>query len=167
MPAPKLKPRERAFWNEYLASVPGSRRPKKAFVYAGYAGGRKGTDSLIRLYRAGKKSAGSGLVADYETAGDPLPKAGDYWILLDSRERPQFLLKTVRTELNLFGRIPKSVARAEGEGDLSVAYWKKAHARFYYPFLGDWGIDDIDKAIVITEHFEIVHRAGATVSGNS
>lgn len=167
MAAPKLKPDERAFWTAYLASLPTKRRPKKPFVYAGYAGGRKGTDSLIRLYRSGKKTAGSGLVADYETAGDPLPKTGDYWILLDSRDRPRFLLKTIRTELNLFGRIPKSVARAEGEGDLSVAYWKKAHARFFFPFLNDWGVDDIDKAVVITEHFEIVHRAGPTVSGNS
>lgn len=163
----KLKPLERTFWKEYLVSISAAARPKKPFVYAGYAGGRKNTDALIRLYRAGKKSAGSGLVADYETAGDPLPKTGDYWILLDSRDRPRFLLKTIRTELNLFGRIPKSVARAEGEGDLSIAHWKKVHARFYYPFLGDWGVDDIDKAVVITEHFEIVHRAGPTVSGNS
>lgn len=154
-----LKPLERAFWKSYLATLPMKGRPKKPFVAAAYAGGRKNTDALIRLYRAGKKSAGSGLVADYETAGDPLPKVGDFWIILDSRDRPQFLMKTVRTELNPFGRIPKSVARAEGEGDLSVAYWKKAHANFYSPFLGGWGIDDIDKAVVITEHFEIVHRA--------
>ncbi len=154
-----LKPLEQSFWKDYLASLPPKIRLKKPFVYAGYAGGRKNTDALIRLYRAGKKTAGSGLVKDYATAGDPLPKVGDYWILLDSRDRPQFLLKTLRTELNLFGRIPKSVARAEGEGDLSVAYWKKAHARFYFPFLSEWGLDDIDKAVVITEHFEIVHRA--------
>lgn len=155
----KLKPVEKAFWRDYLSSLPAKARPKKPFVAAAYAGGRKGTDALIRLYRAGKKTAGSGLVKDYETAGDPLPKVGDFWILLDSRDRPQFLLKTIRTELNTFGRIPKSVARAEGEGDLSVAYWKKAHARFFFPFLSEWGIDDIDKAVVITEHFEIVHRA--------
>lgn len=155
----KLKPLEQGFWKDYLATLSANSRPKKPFVYAGFAGGRKITDSLIRLYRSGKKTAGSGLVKDYETAGDPLPKVGDYWIILDSKDRPQFLMKTLRTEINLFGRIPKSVARAEGEGDLSVAYWKKAHARFYFPFLGDWGIDDLDKAEVITEHFEIVHRA--------
>lgn len=160
-----LKPRERSFWNDYLAALPSKSRPKNPFVYAGYAGGRKNTDALIRLYRAGKKTAGSGLVKDYETAGDPLPKPGNFWILLDSAGRPQFLLRTLRTEINLFGRIPKSVAMAEGEGDRSVVYWKKVHGRFFSPFLKDWGVDDIAKAEVITEHFEIVHRA--TVSGNS
>lgn len=95
----KLKPLERSFWKNFLVSIPAKDRPKKPLVAAAYAGGRKGTDALIHLYRAGKKTAGSGLVADYGTAGDPLPKAGDYWILFDSRDRPQFLLKTIRTEV--------------------------------------------------------------------
>jgi uncharacterized protein YhfF len=155
----RLKRLEQAFWNDYLARLPSRRRPKKAFVEASFAGGRKITDKLIRLYRAGKKTAGSGLVKDYKTAGDPLPKTGNYWIILDSRERPQFLVRTVRTEINPFGRIPKSVARAEGEGDLSVAYWKRAHGRFFLPSLSKWGISSLDEAEVITEHFKIVHQA--------
>lgn len=154
----RLKPLERAFWNSYLAQLPIKGRPRKPVVEAAFAGGRKGTDALIRLYRQGKKTAGSGLVQDYVSAGDPLPKVGNYWIILDSHERPQFLVKTIRTEINLFGAIPKAVARAEGEGDLSVAHWKKAHRNFYLPFLAQWGIADINKTEVITEHFEIVYR---------
>ena len=153
----KLKPRERSFWKEYLAALPPGARPQNPFVAAAFAGRREGTDSLIRLYRLGKKTAGSGLVADYESAGDPLPKVGAYWIVLDSRRRPRLLAKTLRTEINVFRDIPKAVARAEGEGDLSVSHWKKAHRDFYRPFLAGWGIADIDKAKVITEHFEIVH----------
>jgi uncharacterized protein YhfF len=153
----RLKPLERAFWNDYLARLSAGDRPRKPFVEAAFAGGREGTDALIRLYREGKKTAGSGLVKDYKTAGDPLPKVGNYWIILDSRERPQFIVKTLRTEINMFGKIPKSVARAEGEGDLSISYWKEAHRAFFSPFLSKWGIADIDEAEVITEHFEIVH----------
>ena len=157
----RLKPLERAFWNNYLAQLPASARPRTPFVEAAFAGGQEGTDALISLYRQGKKAAGSGLVKDYESAGDPLPKVGNYWIILDSRERPQFLVKTIRIEINLFGNIPKAVARAEGEGDLSVSHWKKVHRNFYLPFLAKWGIADIDKAKVITEHFEILHKRPA------
>lgn len=157
----RLKPRERAFWNSYLAQLPVSGRPSNPFVEAAFAGGRKGTDALIRLYRQGKKTAGSGLVQDYASAGDPLPKVGNYWIILDSHERPRFLVKTIRTEINLFRDIPKTVARAEGEGNLSVSHWKKAHRIFYLPFLAKWGIPDINKTKVITEHFEIVYEQPA------
>lgn len=154
----KLKPLERAFWNAYLAKLPASRRPKKPFVEAAFAGGRHCTDKLISLYFQGKKTAGSSMVKDFITMGDPLPKVGNYWILLDSRGRPRCLVKTIKTEINIFGKIPRAVARAEGEGDLSVAHWKKVHRKAYLPFAAQWGIDDFEKAEVITEHFEILHK---------
>ena len=157
----RLKPLERTFWNSYLAQLPVSGRPSNPFVEAAFAGGRKGTDSLIRLYRQRKKTAASGLVQDYVSAGDPLPEVGNYWIILDSHEHPQFLVKTIRTEINLFGDIPKAVARAEGEGDLSISHWKEAHRNFYLPFLAKWGIADISKTKVITEYFEIVYEQPA------
>lgn len=155
-----MKPQDRKFWNEYLAGLPPARRPRAPHVEAAFAGNRKITDALIALYLAGKKTAGSGLVKDYVTAGDPLPKVGNYWIALDSRNRPRCLLKTLRVETNIFKNIPKRVAIAEGEGDLSVSYWQRVHRKFYSPFVKKWGIDDLDDAEVITEHFELVHRAG-------
>jgi uncharacterized protein YhfF len=160
----KLKPRERAFWNEYVSRLPAPRRPRKPTVEAAFAGGRQATDALIRLYRQGKKTAGSSLVEDFASAGEPLPKVGNYWIILDSRSRPQFLVKTIRIEINLFGRIPAAVARAEGEGDLTVSCWQKVHRKAFLPFLAQWGIEDLDRAEVITEHFEILHpeRSRAT-----
>jgi uncharacterized protein YhfF len=95
-------------------------------------------------------------VRDFECAGDPLPKVGNHWIVLDREEQPKLIVKTIRTEINKFELIPAHVARAEGEGDLSVEYWKKTHFGLYEPFLAKWGIENIDDAEVITEHFEIV-----------
>lgn len=160
----KLKPAEDAFWKGYLAGLPAGRGPRKPFVEAAFAGTRETTDGLIRLYRSGRKTAGSGLVADFKTAGDPLPKAGNYWIILDGRRRPRLLVRTVRVEFNLFAEIPAAVARAEGEGDLSVSSWKKIHRKAYLPFLAKWGIEDLERAEVVTEHFEILRppRRGPT-----
>lgn len=155
----KLKRLEQSFWEDYLALLPFNRRPKEPFVEAAFAGSRESTDALIRLYFQGRKTAGSSLVKDFESAGDPLPKIENYWIILDSQERPQCLVKTLRIEINLFGEIPQAVVQAEGEGDLSVEYWKKVHRIAYLPYIAKWGIDDLDKAEVITEHFEIVHKS--------
>jgi uncharacterized protein YhfF len=162
-----LKARERAFWNAWRATLPPSRRPRRAFVEAGFAGARKTTDALIRLYLAGRKSAGSGLVADYRSAGDPLPKAGNYWIALDSRGRPRCLLRTRRVEFHAFGRMPARVARAEGEGDRTRAHWRRVHRRLYAPFLKKWGVDDLGRAEVVVEHFALVHRAVSGSAGRS
>lgn len=156
----KLKPAERAFWNAYLSAIPPDRRPRKPFVEAAFAGSRESTDGLIDLYLQDKKTAGSSLVKDFVSMGDPLPKVGNHWIILDSRDQPRLLVRTTRIEINLFGAIPKSVARAEGEGDLSVSHWKKVHREAFSPFLAQWGIDDLDQAEVITEYFKILQKQG-------
>jgi 5-formyltetrahydrofolate cyclo-ligase len=155
----RLKPRERAFWDEWRAGLPPSKRPRRAFVEAGFAGNRRATDALIRLYLSGRKTAGSGLVRDYRTAGDPLPRRGNHWIVLDGRGRPRLLLRTVRVEFSVFGRLPARIARAEGEGDRTVAHWKRVHRRLYAPFLARWGIDDLDAAEVVTETFRLLRAA--------
>jgi 5-formyltetrahydrofolate cyclo-ligase len=127
-------------------------------VEASFAGGRGITDSLIQLYLGGKKWAGSSIVQDFESAGDPLPRVGNYWIVLDSAERPRLLLKTVRVEIHAFEEITAEIARAEGEGDLSVEHWKKSHGEHYAPHLAGWGVSRLSDARVITEFFEILAR---------
>ena len=49
-------------------------------------------------------------------------------------------------------------AIAEGEGDLSLKYWRMAHLEFFKPFLKGLGINDINKEKVVTEFFEVVYK---------
>ena len=151
----KLGAVETEFWNRYLA-VAGDPALARAQVSASMPGDERNADELLSLYLAGKKSAGSGLVRDYEQAGDPLPRAGTYWILLDSKGVPRCIAKTVRVELHRFRDVPEYVARAEGEGDLSLAYWRKAHAEFFGTYLAKLGITDLENEMVVTEFFELV-----------
>ena len=48
-----------------------SERPRSANIEAAFAGNRGFTDELLALYLAGKKHAGSSIVEDFLTAGDP------------------------------------------------------------------------------------------------
>ena len=54
--------------------------------------------------------------------------------------------------------MPEEVAIAEGEGDLSLDYWRKAHIEFFTPYLKSWGVTELDKETLITEFFEIVYK---------
>ncbi len=153
----KLKPKELAFWNSYVATLKPSEIPQDLFVEASYAGHRNITDTLLNLYLAGKKSAGSSVLEDFLTVGDPVPRVGNFWILLDSHDEPRLILRTERIETHKFKDVPLSVALAEGEGDLSLEYWREGHARFYTPFLKAWGIRHIDEATIVTEFYKIVY----------
>jgi len=144
------------FWNSYLDTVPDKESLQDVFVEAMPAGNFQITDNLIELYFAGKKIAGSSLVEDFASAGDPLPKVGNFWIVLASDKKPKLILKTKKIEIHKFAEVPQYVATAEGEGDLSLDYWKREHAKIYEPHLANWGIKDLNQANVITEFFELV-----------
>jgi uncharacterized protein YhfF len=153
----KLKGDVKDFWDEYVASLPKDKRPKKQRVTAAYAGDRNITNGLIGLYLTGKKTAGSSLVEDFNTAGDPLPKAGDYWVILGSAGRPRCIVKTIKTVQHKFPAVPADIAKAEGEGDQSLDYWRKTHAALWARDLKKWGLASINDATVITEFFEVVY----------
>lgn len=153
-----LKSVEQAYWESYLRSIPEQDRPIHPRVIAGHAGNAQITDELLQLYFEGKKWAGSSLVEDFESAGDPLPAVGDYWIVLDSQSQPRCILRTDRVVISKFKDLPEEIAIAEGEGDLSVEYWKRVHGQMYLPHLEKWGVKDLNEARVITEFFTLVYQ---------
>lgn len=154
----KLKPHERAYWQRYVDSCLNKKELDGTYVTAGYAGSPEITDRLLELYLNGKKSAGSSVVEEFETAGDPLPEIGNHWIYLDGRGEPRLILRTEGVETHKFNDVPERIAIAEGEGDLSLEYWRRVHARLYTPLLSEWGLSRIEEATIITEHLKIVFR---------
>lgn len=127
---------------------------------AAAAGSNEITDSLIHLYLSGRKTAGSSVVEFYRTEGVPLPQVGNYWIILDSKERPACIARTTRTTINKFMDVPVDIAIAEGEGDLSLRYWRDAHRDFFHAAYAasfkKWGVGSVDELTILTEFFEIV-----------
>lgn len=150
-----LNDAEREYWEAYLATrEEGSPEPP---VEASVAGDEAIADRLLALYLDGKKTAGSGLSKNYELSEHPLPKVGNHWIILDAAGEPRCIVETVRVELWRFDEVPEEVAVAEGEGDLSLAHWRQAHAEFFAPHLEEWGITNLDEEEVVTEFFEVVY----------
>ncbi len=153
-----LKPAVEQYWQRYLQSLPPSDRPVNPRVEASFAGSRSLTDNLLELFLCGKKTAGSSIVEDFVSAGDPLPEVGRYWICLNSNDLPSCILRTQRVVMNKFKDVTGEIAIAEGEGDLSLDYWRKTHAEIYLPHLSSWGVEALDDATVITEYFELVYK---------
>ena len=154
----ELNATQKAYWNAFLASLPIEERPINPKVSASVAGNKEITDELLELYLSGRKTAGSSVVEDFDTAGDPLPQVGNYWIFLNSADLPSCILKTEKIVFHKFHEVPSEIAVAEGEGDLSLEYWRRVHAELYSPFLNSWGLKSIDDATIVTEFFRIVYR---------
>ncbi len=113
-------------------------------------------DLCAALVARGHKRATAQSVAELELAGEPVPRVGDYAIVTDWAGLAVVVIRTVSVELRRFAEIDEEFARAEGEGDLTLEWWRAAHQRYYENVLaGSRYTVDADLEIVC-ERFEVV-----------
>ena len=80
-------------------------------------------DELCRLVMEGEKRATTGLLKLYELENEPLPREGDYSVILDSREQP----RCIRLSFQI---LRKSMPGVRGKGINPSPIGKKPTDRF-------------------------------------
>ena len=86
---------------------------------------------MARLVLEGKKQATAGAFWSYKAENEPLPKPGDYSVITDWEGLGICIIKTSRVSVVLFNQVSPDFAAREGEGDGSLAYWKKVHRKAF------------------------------------
>ena len=66
----------------------------------------------------------------YQVEGEPIPKEGDYSVILDSNSEAVCIVRTVKVYITEFHQVSEEHAYKEGEGDRSLEYWRKVHIDF-------------------------------------
>ena len=117
-------------------------------------------DKLASLVKSGVKTATCSSYDLYQTEGEPIPKAGDYSIILDSKEEAVCIVKTIRVDVIAFNRVPQEFAYKEGEGDRSLEYWRTVHKDFLTRELAGINKAFTEDTKVVCEEFELVYVAG-------
>ena len=92
-----------------------------------------------RLIRERRKNGTAHLAMDFEINGIPSREAGDYWLIPDFDNRPLYLVKVVEIVTWAFAEVPLSWAEVEGEGDLSLRWWRDAHHDYFSRQCARWG----------------------------
>lgn len=85
---------------------------------------------LAELIARGVKTGSSGSLAGCIAEG-MFPVIGAYWIVENGFGNPVCVIRTTRLHLLRFSEMTEELAHKEGEGDLSLEYWKKEHRRFF------------------------------------
>lgn len=106
-------------------------------------------DELLRLVLSGKKTA-TCTALDWHLA-EPLPPVGSLQIITDGQNTPACVIQNIAQFIIRFDEVDETLAQKEGEGDLSLAYWRKTHQEFFEKF----DIFD-DKMYLIFEEFTVI-----------
>ena len=108
-------------------------------------------DELCALVLDGKKTATSAALYHYDD--EEPPEAGDRAVLLDGLNRPRCVIEFTETEVVPFNEVDAKFAHDEGEGDLSLAHWRKTH-EVTFTLEGYFAAD----MLLLCQHFRIIER---------
>ena len=115
-------------------------------------------DKLAELVVQGIKTATCSAYDLYQINNEPLPKAGDYSIILDSREEAVCIIKTRKVYVTEFCNVSAEHAFKEGEGDRSLEYWIMVHINFLTNELAAVQKTFDENTKVVCEEFEVVYQ---------
>ena len=87
-----------------------------------------------------------------------IPFVGALSVLLDGSRRPRGIVETTQVEIMPFGAITEAMARAYGEGDRTVEWWRRVMGAFYRGSAARHNATLADDTPHIWEWFTLVHR---------
>lgn len=144
------------FWQRYVASRaaegPAAERPE---AWA-FGDSPSMADELGGLVLSGTKTATCGMLWEYEHEGEALPRVGDLGIVLDGRGMPMCIIETTDVRVVPYAEVEAEHARAEGEGDRSLAAWREAHWRFLSRHCPKLGREPSESMPLVCERFRVV-----------
>ena len=89
------------------------------------------SDELNHLVLAHKKTATASLLWDWEHDADPLPPVGCLEALISWSSEFKGIVRTTAIDVVPFESVSSDFAALEGEGDLSLEYWRKVHWNYF------------------------------------
>ena len=116
-------------------------------------------DQLLDLVAEGRKRATAHLTMDFDRNNIRRREVGDYWLIMDSRNAPRFLLRITEVEVMPFDEVPERIAAREGEGDASLEYWRSVHREYFQQQCTEWNVEWREDFPTVCESFEVVATA--------
>jgi uncharacterized protein YhfF len=143
-------------WERYLATLP------EKHVYRlmplpeawSFGDGPEMADELGGLVMQGKKTA---TCSRY--LGENILETSTVSILLDGQKNPLAVVETFEITVRRYCDIDAEWAAAEGEGDLSLDFWRSEHWTFFTRGATDGSYTVSEDMLLSCERLRIVYRA--------
>ncbi|MBN4046857.1 ASCH domain-containing protein [bacterium AH-315-P07] len=113
--------------------------------------------SLAALVLEGRKAGTAGLVWEYEAEGLRLPEAGDLIVITAYSGNPLCVIEVTQSEVRAFNQVEADFAAAEGEGDLTLAWWREAHWSFFGRLCETLNREAAEDMPVICTRFKVIY----------
>jgi len=110
-------------------------------------------DTLAELTLQGIKTATASAYPIYALEGEPLPQAGEYSVILNTRGEAVCVIQTVKVTVCPFHQVGEAQAWKEGEGSRTLDYWRTVHRKFFTEEMQAVGMAFDEEMPVVCEEF--------------
>jgi len=150
----RMHPSIGQLWASYRAvNADAPVEPPAAFHFCD---NRQDADLCLALVLMGAKRATASSLAELRLAGVPTPQPGEFSIVTDWAGEARAIIRTCSVEITRFSEVDEEFARAEGEGDGTLAWWREAHRAYYERVLAGSGHLVDDDLEIACERFKLV-----------
>ena len=147
------------YWKKFLSSLPiDSPYYSKSYVAEGWGDGPEMADELGALIAEGIKTGTCSALWEWEAEGNTPTQFGELTVALDGRGEPLCIVETVDVSIRKYNEVDADFARAEGEGDLSLDYWRAAHKNFFTRILSKFGMEFSEDMPLVCERFRVIYK---------
>ena len=145
------------FWQSYLTSVPGGKiSSSTSYEVWSFCDNEVNANELGDLVKSGIKTATCGLVWAYEAENEKLPSVGDLSVITNWEGEPLCIIESIEVEIKVFNKVDEKFAYEEGEGDRSLAYWRKVHWDYFSRECSNIGREPTETMPLMCERFRVV-----------
>ncbi|OFI48632.1 hypothetical protein BG261_06970 [Floricoccus tropicus] len=113
-------------------------------------------DELVKLVVEGKKWATSSYHPAYLYENEELPTNKDVNLITDGAGNPIVIAINTYVIIQPYKEVDEKIAQAEGEGDLSLGYWRSVHQAFFENIAREMGTKFSEDDLVVTEYFKVL-----------
>jgi uncharacterized protein YhfF len=147
------------YWNSFLASLPHSSLYfGKPYVTEKFGDTPELADEFGQLVVQGIKTSTCSALWEWEADGHFLPQPGILSIVLNSRDEPLCIIEVTEVYVCRFKAVDEEFARTEGEGDLSLNYWREANKKFFSRRLPRIGKEFSEDMPLVCGLFKVIYK---------
>ncbi len=146
------------YWQAYLDTLPEDSPVRgESYIAEGFGDGPELADRLGALVVGETKTATCSALWECEAEGDSIVSVGQKTIILDGDGDPLCIIETTEVEIRAYDEVDARFAAEEGEGDLSLEYWREAHWNFFSRTLPRIAREPCLDMPLVCERFRVVH----------
>jgi len=145
-------------WTNYIEKLDDVDKASVVYEVWHFCDNEADANELAALVKSGTKRATASLLEAYQADGEVVPAVGDYSVITDWAGEAQCIIRTTKVDLVPYGKVSEAFAATEGEGDGSLAYWRKAHWPIFKREMEALGKEPNEEMLIVCEEFEVVEQ---------